>query len=70
MPAFKEAFTITYEIMTIDEVAAYVKLSKKTIYRLLIEDRFPGFKLGGSWRFEVKQVNKWIDNQKSNLARK
>ena len=56
--------------MTIDEVADYLKMSKKTIYRLLIEDRFPGFKVGGSWRFEKKHIQKWIDNQKSELARK
>ena len=57
------------EIMTIKEVAKYLKITEKTIYRLLIDDRFPGFKIGGSWRFEMKQIQKWIDHQKSELAR-
>lgn len=58
-----------HEIMTIDQVSKYLKISKKTIYRLLIDDRFPGFKISGSWQFEMSHIQKWIENQKSELAR-
>ncbi|RWS93987.1 helix-turn-helix domain-containing protein [Aeromonas caviae] len=39
------------EILTLEEVAAYLKAGKRTVYRLAQEGRIPAFKLGGSWRF-------------------
>ncbi len=38
------------EILTLKEVAEYLKLAEKTAYRLAAEGRLPGFKVGGSWR--------------------
>jgi excisionase family DNA binding protein len=39
------------EILTIDEVAAYLKAGKRTVYRLAANGKLPAFKLGGTWRF-------------------
>ena len=39
------------EILTIDEVAAYLKAGKRTVYRLAASCKLPAFKLGGTWRF-------------------
>lgn len=52
------------EILTIKEVAAYLKLTEKTAYRLAAEKVIPGFKVGGSWRFDRKDIEKWIEKQK------
>ncbi len=54
---------MTDEILTIDEVAAYLKLAKKTAYRLASEGKLPGFKVGGSWRFKRADLERWIDKQ-------
>ncbi|WP_456077585.1 helix-turn-helix domain-containing protein [Herbaspirillum camelliae] len=35
------------EILTLDEVAAYLKAGKRTVYRLAAEGKLPAFKLGG-----------------------
>lgn len=51
------------DIMTIKEVAAYLKLTEKTAYRLAAEGKIPGFKVGGSWRFRQSEIEKWIDIQ-------
>lgn len=51
------------EILTIKEVAAYLKLTEKTAYRLAAEGGIPGFKVGGSWRFRRREIEKWIDEQ-------
>jgi excisionase family DNA binding protein len=51
------------DIMTIKEVAAYLKLTEKTAYRLAAEGKIPGFKVGGSWRFRWVEIEKWIDKQ-------
>jgi len=57
------------EILTIKEVAEYLKLSEKTAYRLAAEGKLPGFKVGGSWRFKTEDVHKWIEDQKINIKR-
>jgi excisionase family DNA binding protein len=38
-------------ILTADEVAGYLKLSKITVYKLAKQGKIPGFRVGGSWRF-------------------
>jgi excisionase family DNA binding protein len=46
------------DIFTINEVAEYLKLTKKTAYRLAAEGKIPGFKVGGSWRFRRDEIEK------------
>ncbi|QND83288.1 Prophage DNA-binding transcriptional regulator AlpA [Chromobacterium vaccinii] len=48
------------EILTIDEVAAYLKAGKRTVYRLAASGKIPAFKLGGSWRFRRGELDQWI----------
>lgn len=54
------------EIMTLKEVAQYLKLAEKTAYRLAAEGKLPGFKVGGSWRFKREDIEHWILEQKAN----
>jgi excisionase family DNA binding protein len=56
------------DILTIKEVAEYLKLTEKTSYRLAAEGKIPGFKVGGSWRFKRSEIEAWIDAQ-SNMGR-
>ena len=51
------------DIMTIKEVADYLRLTEKTAYRLAAEGKIPGFKVGGSWRFMRGDINNWITNK-------
>ena len=55
---------MTDEILTLKEVAAYLKLAEKTAYKLAAEGKLTGFKVGGSWRFKREDVQKWIEEQK------
>lgn len=50
-------------ILTLDEVAAYLKAGKKTVYRLAQQGEIPGFKLGGTWRFRRSELDRWIAAQ-------
>ena len=52
------------QILTIKEVAKYLKLAEKTAYRLAAEGKLPGFKVGGSWRFKKEDIESWIQEQK------
>ncbi|EPS3429156.1 TPA: helix-turn-helix domain-containing protein [Vibrio alginolyticus] len=56
---------MTDQILTLKEVAAYLKLAEKTAYRLASEGKLPGFKVGGSWRFKKKDLEVWIERQKN-----
>ena len=42
----------------------HLKLAEKTAYRLAAEGKLPGFKVGGSWRFQREDVQKWIEDKK------
>ncbi len=59
----KKATRMSDEIMTVRELAAYLKLNEKTAYRLAAEGTLPGFKVGGSWRFRREEIVKWINAQ-------
>lgn len=48
------------EILTLDEVSAYLKAGKRTVYRLAAEGKLPAFKLGGAWRFRRSDLDEWI----------
>jgi len=47
------------EIMTIQEVAEYLRLNEKTTYRYAAEGIIPGFKVGGAWRFRRDEIENW-----------
>ena len=55
---------MTDEILTLKDVAEYLKLAETTAYRLAAEGRLSGFKVGGSWRFKKADLENWIAEQK------
>ena len=48
------------EILTIREVAELLKINEKTAYKLALAGEIPGFKVGGSWRFQRQEIANWI----------
>lgn len=50
-------------ILTIKEVAEYLKVTERTIYRLAAAKQIPAFKVGGSWRFSRADIDRWIKQQ-------
>ena len=51
------------EILTIREVAEYLKVTERTIYRLAAAKKIPAFKVGGTWRFSRADIDIWIKQQ-------
>ncbi|NWJ98344.1 MAG: helix-turn-helix domain-containing protein [Chloroflexi bacterium] len=51
------------EIMTIKQVAHYLKLDTTTIYRLAQTKRIPAAKVGGVWRFRKDLIDGWLKSQ-------
>ncbi|MEW6026619.1 MAG: transcriptional repressor LexA [Planctomycetota bacterium] len=54
---------MTSEIMTLQEVADYLKVNKFTIYRMLNEKQIPAFKVRSEWRFKKEAIDQWIEEQ-------
>ena len=54
------------EILTIKQVADYLRVNERTIYKLVSEEKIPAFKVGGSWRFQQKAIARWIRQQSTN----
>ncbi|MDF0605888.1 helix-turn-helix domain-containing protein [Neisseriaceae bacterium TC5R-5] len=51
-------------ILTIKEVAEYLKVTERTIYRLAAAKKIPAFKkVGGTWRFRATDIDGWIADQ-------
>ncbi|MEM5434726.1 helix-turn-helix domain-containing protein [Paraburkholderia diazotrophica] len=51
------------EIMTLPQVALFLKVTERTIYRLAAAKEIPAFKVGGSWRFSLSDIEVWIKEQ-------
>ncbi len=49
------------EIMTLEEVAAYLKVKPQTIYTWAQEKKIPAAKLGKEWRFKKSIIDAWFD---------
>lgn len=51
------------DILTLQEVAEYLKVDEKTVYRMVQAKKVPAFKVGNQWRFLKNDVFKWIENK-------
>ena len=52
-----------HELMTIDDLAGYLRVSRRTIYEWLKNNRIPALKLVGQWRFRKEKIDSWIEQQ-------
>lgn len=59
------------ELVTIKEISRLLNIAEKTIYKMAAEERIPAYKLGGSWRFSIEEVQRWLaeqHNQRSKVS--
>jgi excisionase family DNA binding protein len=50
-------------LMTIDDLAGYLKVKRRTIYEWLKHNKIPAVKLVGQWRFKKDKIDAWLENQ-------
>lgn len=50
--------------MTVRQVAEYLNVVPKVVYRLVNAGALPGFKVAGTWRFKRQDIDDWIEQQK------
>lgn len=54
-------------VMTIDELSAYLKVAKSTLYKLAQEGKLPGQKVGRHWRFHKGVIDRWLGERERNI---
>lgn len=48
------------KLLDIDDLAKYLRLQKQTIYNWLNQKKISGMKIGGVWRFDKQEVDRWL----------
>ncbi|MDD5347866.1 MAG: helix-turn-helix domain-containing protein [Candidatus Omnitrophica bacterium] len=51
------------ELMTIDDLSTYLKVSRRTIYEWLKQNKVPALKVVGQWRFKKDRIDEWMERQ-------
>ena len=57
-------------LMTLQEVANYLRVTTKTIYRFLEARRIPAMKVGRQWRFDKESIDVWLSQESAEQAAK
>lgn len=52
------------KLLTLYELADYLKLDKFTIYRMVYRRQLPAIKVTNQWRFKEKDIEKWLEKNK------
>lgn len=52
-----------HDIMTIDEVAKYLRVSERTVYDWAQKQEIPCGKIGTAWRFKRSEIERWVDEK-------
>jgi excisionase family DNA binding protein len=56
-------------VLTLEEVAGYLRVHPSTIYRLLKKKKLPAFKVGSDWRFNLESIDRWREQAEHNDGR-
>ena len=51
------------DLMTLQELAEYLKLAERTVYGYAQKGVLPGIKIGSSWRFRKSDIDAWLEQQ-------
>ena len=55
----------TPDVMTIDDLAVYLQISKSSLYKLAQDSKVPGQKVGKHWRFRKTVIDRWLGDEKA-----
>jgi excisionase family DNA binding protein len=57
------------EVLTIEELAGYLKVPKSTLYKLVREGKVPCQKIGRHWRFRKGAIDNWLEESRKDEPR-
>jgi len=56
--------------LTVKQVAEYLQVNERTIYKLAQTGKIPCFKVAGTWRFWKREIDEWTRNKSTRLENK
>ncbi len=56
----KQKKETTSILMTVKDVATYLAVTERTVYRLVKDHKLPAYKVGGQWRFKADMIEGWM----------
>ena len=61
---------MTDKWLTIEQIADYLQVSTEKLYKLCQKGKMPVSKVGGQWRFDLKEVDAWVRTQRPNKSKR
>ena len=56
-------------LMTIEDLAGYLRVTRRTIYEWLKKNKIPAVKLIGQWRFQRDKIDAWLENKSKSTTK-
>lgn len=53
-------------IMTVQEVARYLRVHAITVYRMIQRGQLPAIRVGRGWRFKKDEIDLWLHEHEAN----
>lgn len=53
------------DVLTIEELATYLKISKSSLYKIVREGKIPAQKVGRHWRFRKRAIDLWLEEPRA-----
>ena len=53
------------DVLTIEEISAYLRIPRSTLYKLVREGKVPSKKVGRHWRFRKEAIDRWLDETRA-----
>jgi excisionase family DNA binding protein len=57
------------ELLTVEEVASYLRVSRSTVYRLVIRKELLAYKIAHKWMFDRDDLKTFIAHQRFDVER-
>jgi excisionase family DNA binding protein len=54
------------ELITLEELSKYLKISKPTLYKMVERGKIPALKIASQWRFKKDDIDGWVEKQRKN----
>ena len=51
--------------LDLHDLTKYLKMPKSSLYKLVQQEKLPGYKVGRGWRFDREEVDKWIKKNRN-----
>ena len=57
------------DVLTIEELSAYLKIPISTLYKLAREGSIPSQKVGRHWRFRKEAIDRWLEEKRTDFPK-